>query len=73
MRCDIAIVDGDQGLLIPYEHRGERPWHLACWFDELGITEMIRHQRTLDRKKLLCMDPDCLWDFEHTLAYCGRA
>lgn len=27
----------DQGLLIHFEHRGERPWHLDCFLSTLGL------------------------------------
>lgn len=51
MRCDIVVVDGDQGLVIPFladpgELWVERPWHLDCWYEEMGINSIIRHMST---------------------------
>ena len=38
--CDSPIADGDQGLLIPLMMEGaaeERPWHLDCFLEAIGI------------------------------------
>lgn len=39
-RCWKPIRFGERGLLVPHlEPTGfvERPWHLPCWLDELGL------------------------------------
>jgi hypothetical protein len=32
--CEVSIVEGDQGILLPYSSEGEKeteePWHLKC-------------------------------------------
>lgn len=41
-RCHVEIIEGDRGVVIPHHEFGgayaeERPWHLDCMMQEVGV------------------------------------